>query len=561
LGNRSGFNKQLSFDELKPGPIPVLIEKEGPDILLLENVQHLLLPEGGRTVVDELPKVVLPRASGILLHITSLPGGFGIGELGKEAYRFADFLTESGQKIWQVLPLGPAGAGNSPYQCYSVFAGNPLMISFEKLVKQQLIDPADLQQLPLLPGAMVDYDAVRQFKLPLLKKSYRLFKKQTDALQRRRFKAFCRRNSYWLDDYALFMALKEANDGTAWNTWGTAIRERQSEAMAHWRRGLANEVNYYKYEQYIFFKQWYALKKYCHRCGIQIMGDITIYVALDSADVWAHQELFNLDTTGKPAVVAGVPPDYFSSTGQLWGNPLYRWDVMAQDGFAWWMNRIGAIQKMVDIVRLDHFRGFEKYWEVTASDTTAINGRWVPGPGARLFQTLQDTFGNVPIIAEDLGFITPEVTALRDQFNFPGLKVLQFAFSSGEPADYDVLQYSNNCVVYTGTHDNDTTAGWFHGSAGNTTQSPAQWAKERQRVLAYLGTDGAEINWDFIRLAMKSSADLAIFPLQDVLGLGSDTRMNIPGTGDGNWQWRFTPGMLTGGTAQKLKELAQQCGR
>lgn len=504
-----------------------------------------------------------PRASGILLHPTSLPGQFGIGGLGSEAYRFADFLESTGQRLWQVLPLGPTGYGNSPYQCLSVLAGNPLLISLEKLVEDRFLEAADLECAPSFPEHRVDYGAAMKFKTPLLKRSFQIFERKAGPTERDRFQAFCEHNASWLEVYSLFMALREAHGLVAWNTWEEDIRRRQPKALERWSKDLGREIRCHNYQQYQFFKQWSELKKHCNDRGIRLIGDIPIFVALDGAEVWSHPEMFYLDTSGKPTVVAGVPPDYFSKTGQLWGNPLYRWDVLAKDSYAWWIDRFRATRTLVDIIRLDHFRGFEKYWEVPVTDTTAMNGRWIPGPGAELFQAVQKALGALPIIAEDLGVITPAVDALRDQLGFPGMRVLQFAFGSDTKADdYKPHNYPRNCVVYTGTHDNNTTIGWFRGEdSGATTQSKEEREKERQRTLKYLGTDGHEINWDFIRLALMSVADTAIIPLQDVLGLGSEARMNRPGTTRGNWHWRFTFGMLTDKIKDRLKEMTALYGR
>ncbi|MFH0768122.1 MAG: 4-alpha-glucanotransferase [Chloroflexota bacterium] len=463
-----------------------------------------------------------PRASGILLHLTSLPGQFGIGDLGSGAYRFADFLMVAGQHLWQMLPLGPTGYGNSPYQCLSVFAGNPLLISLEKLAEDNLLEPADLKNTPSFPEHNVDFNAVIACKLPLLKKSFEIFMAADNPTAHKQYEAFCAQNASWIDVYSLFMALKEAHGLAAWNTWEEDIRKRESESLERWRANLSYEVQCHKYYQYQFFKQWTELKKYCNERGIRLIGDIPIFVAFDSAEVWSHQEMFYLDTSGKPLVVAGVPPDYFSETGQLWSNPLYRWDVMARDGYAWWVKRFQALRSLVDIIRLDHFRGLEKYWEILGTDTTARNGRWVPGPGAELFEAVQRALGTLPIIAEDLGFITTEVDALRERFGFPGMRVLQFAFGDGPKADYHKPHsYPRNCVVYTGTHDNNTTIGWFRGDdVSSTTQSKEERKKETQLVLEYLGSDGREFNWDFIRLALMSVADTAIIPPARCSGVG-----------------------------------------
>jgi 4-alpha-glucanotransferase len=504
-----------------------------------------------------------PRASGILLHPTSLPGRFGIGDLGREAYEFADFLASTGQRLWQVLPVGPTGYGNSPYQCLSVFAGNPLLISLERLVTDKFLEPADLKNVPSFPKDRVDYGTVTKFKMPLVKKSFETFREKAAPGEREQFGVFCQRNISWLESYSLFLALKEAHGLAAWNTWEEDIRRRQPKSLEHWSQKLAHEIYYHKYQQYQFFKQWSELKKYCNERGIKLIGDMPIFIALDSVTVWSHPEMFYLDDSGKPTVVAGVPPDYFSETGQLWGNPLYRWDVMAKDGYGWWVERFRAMHILVDIIRLDHFRGFEKYWEVPATDDTTVNGRWVSGPGPKLFEAVQKDLGMLPIIAEDLGMITPEVHALREQFGFPGMRVLQFSFGSDPKAnDYRPYNFPRNCVVYTGTHDNNTTVGWFRGDdVKDSTQSREEREKETQIALKYLGTDGHEINWDFIRLALMSSADTSIIPMQDILGLGSEARMNLPGRVEGNWCWRFASDMLTGEVKARLKELTTLYGR
>jgi 4-alpha-glucanotransferase len=503
------------------------------------------------------------RSSGILLHPTSLPGRLGIGDLGVEAYRFADFLAETKQRLWQMLPLGPTDESNSPYQCLSVFAGNPLLISLETLVKQQFLNPADLRDAPIFPERYVDYNAVIDFKMRLLRKSFTLFEKSAAPAQRDEFESFCLSKASWLDDYALYIALSETHDCAAWNLWEKDIRTRNPEAVKRWSRKLAREIRYHKYQQYQFFRQWARLRKYCHDRGIRLIGDMPIFIALDSATVWLYPEMFYLDARGRPTVVAGVPPDYFSETGQLWGNPLYRWDVMARDGYSWWIERFRATYSLVDIIRLDHFRGFERYWEIPAGHTTARKGCWVLGPGAALFKAIKKALGDVPIIAEDLGLITPEVDALRERLGFPGMRVLQFAFGDDPKADdYRPHNYPRNCVVYTGTHDNNTTIGWFKEEVlDDTTQSRKVRESERHLALKYMGSDGREVNWDFIRLALMSVADTAIIPLQDVLGLGSEARMNRPGTTEGNWIWRFRSKMLTREIKNRLREMTTLYGR
>jgi 4-alpha-glucanotransferase len=493
----------------------------------------------------------MERASGILLHPTSLPGRFGIGEFGDDAYRFVDALAEMGQKLWQVLPLGPTGYGDSPYQCFSAFAGNPLFISLEHLARENALTWDDLKDAPAFPAEWVEYGDVIDFKLDMLHRSYIHFMQYASTDQHDAFEAFCAANAGWLDDYALFAALKDAHGGEAWTRWQDDVARRTPTAIARSRNQLADEIQKQKYYQFQFFRQWIALKQYANDRGVKIIGDIPIFVAFDSADVWSHRELFYLDERGNPTVVAGVPPDYFSPTGQRWGNPLYRWDTMAKQGYAWWIERCRSAFALFDFVRIDHFRGFESYWEVPASEPTAVNGRWVRGPGRALFQALKAALGDMPIIAEDLGIITPEVKALRDAFNFPGMRVLQFAFVADTSSDFLPHNYVRNTVAYVGTHDNDTTRGWFDKL------DPAV----RQQVLDYTGTDGSQITWDLIRLLMMSVADTVIVTLQDVIGLGSEARMNFPGRAEGNWQWRFTWDQLTGEAKARLRKMTATYGR
>ena len=499
------------------------------------------------------------RSSGILLHPTSLPGRPGVGDLGAEAYRFADFLVRAGQRIWQVLPLGPTGYGDSPYQCFSAFAGNPLLVSLEKLVEEGDLTSDDLAvNLPHFPTRQVDFGCVIRYKLPLLKRAAENFRARASAARREEYETFCGQNASWLENYALFMALKEAHGGEAvWNQWERDVAARQPNALARWKERLAGATEIQKYAQYQFFKQWLVLKAYCHSRGIQVMGDIPIFVAHDSADVWAHPELFRLDAEGNPSVKAGVPPDYFSATGQLWGNPLYCWDAMAETGYAWWIDRFRSALKLVNIIRLDHFRGFESYWEVPGGEETAINGRWVKAPGGEMLEAVQKALGDLPIVAETLGVITPEVVALRDRLGFPGMGILQFAFGADPQApEFKPHNYRRHFVAYTGTHDNDTTVGWWTGSgAGDSTRTLEDVRAEREFALKYLGTDGREINWSFIRCLLASVADTVITPLQDVLGLGSEARMNVPAARSGSWRWRFTADQLTPEIGERLREL------
>jgi len=494
-----------------------------------------------------------PRSSGILLHPTSFPNRFGVGDLGLEAYKFIDFLRDSAQQYWQVLPLGPTGYGNSPYMCYSAMAGNPLLISPEQLQEQDLLAPEDLANLPEFPVNQVDFELVVSVKTKLLKKACENFKKQDKPTQQREFAGFCESKAYWLDNYALFMAIKDLQGGASWHTWEPKLAKRHHDALAEIQGQLTNEIFYYKFVQFEFFRQWSELKSYANMRGIQIIGDIPIYVSHDSADVWSHPEIFSLHPeTGEAALMAGVPPDYFSETGQLWGNPVYNWPELQNQDFHWWVQRFQAMLDYVDIIRIDHFRGFEAFWAVKHGEKTAMNGEWIKAPGIALFETIGRKLGKLPVLAEDLGVITPEVEALRDRFEFPGMKILQFAF--GSDADNPFLPYNfhRNCVVYTGTHDNDTTVGWFN-QAGDY---------EKERFLRYLGktsTDG--IHWDLIRLALSSAANQAIIPVQDLLGLGTEARMNFPSTAQGNWGWRYKSDDLSKGVCDDLKSLTIIFGR
>jgi 4-alpha-glucanotransferase len=508
-------------------------------------------------------RVKYPRVSGILLHPTSLPSHFGIGDLGNEAYQLVDFLHGAGQRLWQVLPLGPTGYGDSPYQVFSAFAGNPLLISLEQLAAEGLLSPEDWRSAPPFPAKDVDYGAVIHLKFPVLRLAFERFQLRSSSSLGEAFREFCQSNATWLDDYALFAAIKDAHGGIAWNQWDSSIALRQPAAMAYWNKELFKEIECRKFWQFVFFKQWTVLRRYCHDRQIQIMGDIPIFVARDSADVWAHPELFYLDAQGNPTVVAGVPPDYFSATGQLWGNPLYRWDVMAKCDYRWWVERFRSAFETVHIVRLDHFRGFEAYWEVPAGETTAVRGSWVKGPGARLFEAVRRELGQLPIVAENLGLITPEVEELRKHLGFPGMAILQFAFESElQQSDFLPHNYRRNCLVYTGTHDNDTTVGWWTNQRpGHSTRSEEEVRKEREFALKYLAADGREIHWTFIRAALSSVANLAVIPLQDILGLGSEARMNLPARPTGNWRWRYTSEMLTEAVQNRLKELTRTYGR
>ena len=506
--------------------------------------------------------MTFPRTSGILLHPTSLPGPFGVGDLGDEAYRFVDFLIAGGQSLWQVLPLGPTGYGDSPYACYSAFAGNTLLISPEKLFEEELLAKTDLDEIRSLPTEQVDFELVHKTREIVLAKAFAHYQRTTDTELRSAFETFAEQNASWLDDYAFFRALKDAQGGRAWHEWEPALVRRESGALSRSLEELHDQVEAHKFYQFLFFKQWFALKAYCNERGVDIIGDIPVFVAQDSADVWTNPDQFKLDQKGRPIVVAGVPPDYFSKTGQLWGNPLYDWERMQKDGFRWWIERVRATLQTVDIARIDHFRGFAACWEIPGGDKTAERGRWVEAPGRELFAAIRDKLGELPIIAEDLGVITPDVEKLRDGFGFPGMRILQFAFSSDQNNTDLPHNYQQNVVVYTGTHDNDTTVGWFNSVAGaGSTRTAEQIAIERSFCLKYLHTDGAGIHWDFIRAVLASVADTAILPLQDLLGLGTEARMNLPNSTKGNWVWRFRDGALTEQHAERLRDLTETYGR
>lgn len=491
------------------------------------------------------------RSSGILLHPTSLPGPYGIGTLGKEASAFVDFLQAGGQCIWQVLPLGPTGYGDSPYQSFSSFAGNPLLIDLDDLVREGFLKAGHLRGAPVFPEERVDYGGVFTFKQNLLKTAYAHWKSGATPASGTEFKNFCKRESPWLEEFSLFMALKRYFERRgkpgAWNGWPQELIRRERGSLRRWRDSLAEEIERQKFEQFLFFRQWQALKSYAADRGIRIVGDLPIFVAYDSADAWSHQELFLIDKKGSPTVVAGVPPDYFSKTGQLWGNPLYNWDRHEETGYRWWIDRIRSNLRLVDMLRLDHFRGFEGYWEVPAGERTAENGHWVKAPGNDFFSILKQELGDLPLIAEDLGVITPPVEELRDRFGFPGMKVLQFAFDGKSDNPYLPHNYGQNYVVYTGTHDNDTTTGWYE----------KEDKKIRDQIRRYLGRSGQDIAWDMIRCAFASVANTAIIPLQDTMNLGSAARMNMPSQGGGNWQWRFTKEMLRAEIIERLRELSE----
>jgi 4-alpha-glucanotransferase len=476
-----------------------------------------------------------PRASGILAHPTAFPGRFGVGDLGPGALTMLDFLHRARQTLWQVLPLGPTGYGNSPYALLSAFAGNPLLISPERLLEENLLTPADLERAPIGREDRVDFGAVGRWKAELLRVSYARFEQAASHTLREEFSSFRAEQADWLDEFALFMALKDKHDGVSWVDWAAPYASRDPDALAAARETLADEIATHRYAQFLFFRQWGAIREEARKRGISIIGDLAIFVAHDSADVWANQRLFKLDRHGAPLVVAGVPPDYFSPTGQRWGNPIYRWDLMAADGYAWWIARVRQALELADIIRLDHFRGFEAHWEIPGANPTAESGRWVEGPGAALFEAIQEALGEAPFIAEDLGVITPPVRELRRRFGFPGMRVMQFGFDDGAASHHLPHHASAASVLYTGTHDNDTSAGWFAKLK----------APQRAYTLRYLDTDAAHVPLSMIRAAQASVAQLVIAPLQDALGLGSEARMNYPSRADGNWEWRCPERLLT----------------
>lgn len=494
-----------------------------------------------------------PRLSGILLHPTSLPSPYGIGDLGEEAYAWIDFLKQSGQRLWQILPLTSTGKGNSPYQSFSAFAGQPLLISPSHLIRLKLLTEADLSPMPDWNPERIDYSSLIPWKEALLKKAYENYLHTTDKMLMEEYESFLERNRFWVEDYALYMACRDKNGQTCWTDWEAPYRRPDAAEKDGLKKLLEKETGYYQFIQFMFYKEWYALKDYANDNGIQIIGDIPIFVSLDSADVWANPELFQLDDEGYPEVVSGVPPDYFSSTGQMWGNPLYDWNAHKKTGYAWWINRIKNQLDVTDYVRIDHFRGFEACWAIPADAENALAGSWQTGPREDLFLAVEQKLGKgLPIIAEDLGLITPEVEKLRDRFHLPGMRILQFAFESDGESTYLPHQFTTtNCVCYTGTHDNNTSAGWYQ-NAGE---------RQRDKVRRYMNTDGGAVHFDFIRTCLGSIAAFAIFPMQDVLGLGEDARMNIPGVPDGNWEWRYKKEALNSGLAGYLCSLTHLYGR
>lgn len=502
---------------------------------------------------DFQPSLLHTRCNGILLHPTSFPSRFGIGDFGFEARRFVEFLADSGQQLWQILPLGPTGYGNSPYMCYSAMAGNPLLISPELLRDDGLLHDDDFTYIPWFHPDRVEYDRVIATKMPLLRKAFENFKAIDNEAKQAKFAQFCQSKAYWLEDYALFMALKRDQNSASWHKWAPKLAIRDSDALHHASQRLADEIYFEKFLQYEFFRQWSAIREFANDRGIQIIGDIPIYVAHDSADVWANPENFCLNQeTGEAALMAGVPPDYFSATGQLWGNPVYNWEFLQKTQFQWWIQRFQAMLDYVDLIRIDHFRGFEAFWAVEQGEETAMNGEWVKAPGQEFFEVLRDRLGKLPILAEDLGVITPEVEALRDAFDFPGMKVLHFAFGSDPGNPFLPFNLPRNCLIYTGTHDNDTTVGWFE-QLGDY---------DRDNLLDYMGCVSEDgIHWDLMRLAMSSIANLAIIPYQDILGLGTDARMNFPGKAEGNWEWRYRSEAVNADISYRLNRLTKLFGR
>ncbi len=502
-----------------------------------------------RKSVESLANSV--RKGGILVHPTSFSGLYGIGDLGAYAYQFVDFLAEAGQSLWQVLPLGPTGYGDSPYQSFSSFAGQPLIISPELLGDMGLLTEQELEPRNWEP-TKIDFGPVIEYKLGLLRKAYEHFETMNNAKMVEEFESFCQQQKEWLEDYSLFMAVKDAHGGVMWCQWALEIAFPTQEARERWRDKLKSEVRYYSFVQFIFYKQWFDLKAYANTKGISIIGDIPIFTAFDSADVWGNKELFYLDKEGYPVVVAGVPPDYFSETGQLWGNPLYDWEVHKAQEFKWWVKRVKYTLTMVDCLRIDHFRGFEAYYAIPYGAENAIQGEWRKGPYKDLFYAIQKELGEeLPIIAEDLGVITPEVTELRDHFKLPGMKILQFGFDNTEENPFLPHHYIPRTVCYTGTHDNDTTLGWYLKAAKDC----------QDKVEGYMKATRSTVSWDFIRTCYASVSEMAIVPLQDVMGLDSSARMNTPGTTSNNWQWRYLPEMLDMELAKKLRDISIMYGR
>jgi 4-alpha-glucanotransferase len=486
------------------------------------------------------------RSSGILLHPTALPGPFGSGDFGTASFQFVDWLSKAGQTLWQMLPLSEVGSGNSPYMSSSAFAGSLLLIDLGELAKQGWLTDDDLQPLAGFNAERVDYGLVKPYRIERLRLASDRFFAKGNKKNRADYAEFCKQEASWLDDYALFMTIGEHQQWKEWSAWPQPLASRNPKSLAAFEKSHLEEIGFWKFCQWNFSRQWFALKKYANEHGVQIIGDVPIFVAYQSADVWAHQDLFELDALGQPTLVAGVPPDYFSETGQLWGNPLYRWDEHDKTGYAWWIERMKHALRFFDFVRVDHFRGFANYWAVPATAKTAIEGQWMPGPGDKLFEAFQQAIGHLPIIAEDLGLITPDVIELRERFGLPGMRILQFAFGEDERNYFLPHHYVANCVAYTGTHDNDTSVGWWNAAR----------VHEKQFAQRYLNFDGNEINWQMINILSASAANTVIYPLQDVIGLNSEHRMNMPGTSDGNWSWRFSWNQLQPWYAERLYELS-----
>lgn len=495
----------------------------------------------------------IKRSAGILLHPTSLPGKYGIGDLGKEAYGFIDLMVQAGQSLWQVFPLGPTGYGDSPYQCFSAFAGNPLLISPDKLNEQGLLTEEEINNLKEWSSDQVDFGAVIPYKTGLLELAFENFKKQGKNIYSQ-YESFISANNDWIEDFALFMAVKQHNNGIIWTDWSKDIATRSEGSLETWKEKLKDIFEYQIFVQAVFDEQWRALKKYANDNNIKIIGDLPIFIAYDSSDLWANRELFSVDNEGRLETVAGVPPDYFSETGQLWGNPLYRWDKMEKDDFLWWRKRMAKMYELVDIIRIDHFRGFEAYWEIAGDAETAIIGQWVKAPGHKFFSVLKDKLGDLPILAEDLGVITKEVEELRDAFEFPGMKILQFAFGDNMEKKFLPHNHNENCVVYTGSHDNDTTRSFFETEKQNGS-GIYEWA---QYYMNYYGDD---MTFAAIKTAYASVAKIVIIPLQDILNLGNEARMNFPGTLGGNWTWRFSNEQINDKLVSIYKKMSNIYGR
>lgn len=492
-----------------------------------------------------------PRHSGVLLHPTSLPGPHGSGDLGSAAFHFVDWLQAAGQKLWQILPLGGIGPGNSPYMSSSAFAGNLLLIAMDDLLQHGWLTPADLTPDAGFETRRQNFAAVWPWRMERLARAAHAFAQDANPQQQTEFAAFCVGHADWLDNYALFMSLAEHYQWKDWCEWDDSLARRTPVAMEQACTQHAQRIAFWKFCQWRFFAQWLRLRAYANQRGIRIVGDAPIFIAYQSAEVWARQDLFDLNPDGRPRVVAGVPPDYFSETGQRWGNPLYRWSAHAGEGYAWWIARIRRTFELVDLVRIDHFRGFASYWEVPASEPTAMKGQWLPGPGAPLFDAIHEALGPLAIIAEDLGEVTPDVEVLRRSFAFPGMRILQFAFGDDSTNNFLPHRHQHDTVVYTGTHDNDTTRGWWNSASD----------KERQYLCDYLGVDGSDVHWDLIRAACASVADTAIHPMQDILGLGTEHRMNFPGKCEGYWEWRFEWSQVLPEHASRLAHLCRVYGR